>query len=119
MLLLPILVLPNLPVLMLPAAAAPRRLPGRPDHSAVVGVRAAGRGGPPRPRDGTCRQVSPQPIPLLVALPVLLLLMEVVVAPGAHGGAVEASGLEIEAVGAELIYLLKHYCSCLVSKVVN
>ena len=89
--LLLVLLLPMLPVEVLLPAAARRRLPRRPDHSAVVGVRAAGRGGPPR--DGTRGEVPSQPTALLMA-PVVLLLLEVVVAPGAHGSAVEASGLQ-------------------------
>ena len=90
--LLLVLLLPMLPVEVLLPAAARRRLPRRPDHSAVVGVRAAGRGGPPR--DGTRGEVPSQPTAFLMAPVVLLLLLEVVVAPGAHGGAVEASGLQ-------------------------
>ena len=79
--------LPMLPVELLLG----RRLPWRPDHSAVVGVRAARRGG----ARGTRREVSSQPrAPLLVPPLLLLLVVEAGVAAGAHGGAVEAARLQ-------------------------
>ena len=60
MLLMKLLLL-SLQLPMLPVELLLGRLPWRPDHSAVVGVRAAGRGGPTR--GGTGGEVSSQPVP--------------------------------------------------------